>query len=171
MKKLKLSDFWYYYKWYILFGLLVLWVCFNFFLETRGSVEPDAIVSFVTMKEVSPETQARLHQSLAEAAGDTNGDGSIEVEINIYAYDGQGSDGSDPEGYAAAAVHLAAEIQLQTTSFFVTDLPEVFQEADTLEEKGIWSDYSVLQALGDGQLSSYRIYAFPGRDALLNKLK
>ena len=170
-KKLKLSDFWYYYKWYILFALLVVWACFNFFLETSGAVEPDAIVSFVTMEQVSPETQARLHQALVQIVGDNNEDGRTEIEINVYAYDGQGSDGSDPEGYAAAAVHLASEIQLQTASFFVTDIPTVFQDADTLEQQGVWSDYRVLNALEDGALSEYRIYGFSGNDALLRKIQ
>lgn len=169
--KLKLSDFWYYYKWYFLFAFLVLWVIFNFLSERSQIVEPDAIVSFVTLEELSPETLSRLQQTVTTHAEDTNKDGRIEVEINVYAYDGQGSDGTDPEGYAAAAVHLASEIQLQTTSFFVTNLQDLFQESDTLEQKGVWGDYAALWELGDATLADFQIYAFPDQDALLAKLK
>ena len=91
--KLKLSDFWYYYKWYFLFAFLVLWVIFNFLSERSQIVEPDAIVSFVTLEELSTETLSRLQQTVTTHAEDTNKDGRIEVEINVYAYDGQGSDG------------------------------------------------------------------------------
>ena len=171
MKK-KLSNFWYYNKWYVLFAVLVLWVVGNFFLERSRIVEPDAIVSFVTMTEVSEETQEALRMKVTELTGDANGDGRTEIEINVYAYDGEGSGGTDPERYAADAVHLASEVKLQTTSFFVTDLPELFAEMGTVEQKGVWKDYELLRKIEDTQLSEFQIYVFAQKEAqLLNKFK
>ena len=171
MKK-KLSNFWYYNKWYVLFALLVLWAVGNFFLERSQIVEPDAIVSFVTMAEVSEETQETLRQKVTELAGDANGDGRTEIEINVYAYDGEGSNGTDPERYAADAVHLASEVKLQTTSFFVTNLPELFAEMGTVEQMGVWKDYEMLRQIEDTQLSEFQIYVFAQKEVqLLNKLK
>ena len=171
MKK-KLSNFWYYYKWYILFALLVLWAALNFLLQFQSNVEPDASVSFVTMQEIPEEVQASLHSMLAKMAADTNGDGKVEVAVNVYAYDGEGSDGTNPDAYAAAAVHLASEVKMQLTSFFVTDEPQVLEDAGPLEQRGVWADYSALTALESEKLSDFRIYVFRDKaDPILEQFK
>lgn len=171
MKK-KLSNFWYYYKWYVLVALLVLWAVINFMLLFQGNVEPDATVSFVTMQEVPEDVQESLHSLLTEMAGDRNGDGKVEIAVNVYAYDGKGSDGTNPDGYAAAAVHLASEVKLGLTSFFVTDEPQVLEDAGPLVQRGTWADYSALKALEGELLPDFRIYAFrDGTDPLLEQLK
>ena len=171
MKK-KLSNFWYYYKWYILFALLVLWAALNFLLQFQSNVVPDASVSFVTMQEIPEEVQASLHSMLAKMAADTNGDGKVEVAVNVYAYDGEGSDGTNPDAYAAAAVHLASEVKMQLTSFFVTDEPQVLEDAGPLEQRGTWADYSVLTAWENEKLSDFRIYVFRDKaDSILEQFK
>ena len=171
MKK-KLSNFWYYYKWYSLFALLVLWAALNFLMQFQSNVEPDASVSFVTMQEIPEEVQASLHSMLAKMAADTNGDGKVEVAVNVYAYDGEGSDGTNPDAYAAAAVHLASEVKMQLTSFFVTDEPQVLEDAGPLEQRGTWADYSVLTALENEKLSDFRIYVFRDKaDSILEQFK
>ena len=171
MKK-KLSNFWYYYKWYILFALLVLWAALGFLNQFHANVEPDALVSFVTMQEIPEDLQKSLHSLLSELAGDRNGDGKVEIAVNVYSYDGEGSNGTDPEVYAAAAVHLASEVKLGLTSFFVTDEPQVLEDAGPLVQRGIWTDYSALTALENQELSDFRIYVFrDGDTALLEQLK
>lgn len=171
MKK-KLSNFWYYYKWYILFALLVLWAVFSFLIQFQGNVEPDASVSFVTMQEIPEDVQKSLHGLLSEMAGDRNGDGKVEIAVNVYSYDGEGSGGTDPEIYAAAAVHLASEVKLGLTSFFVTDEPQVLEDAGPLVQRGIWADYAALMRLEGQKLSDFRIYVFrDGTDSLLEQLK
>lgn len=171
MKK-KLSNFWYYYKWYVLFGLLVLWAAFNFLLQIQENVEPDATVSFVTMQPVPEAVQNSLQSLLSELVTDVNGDGKVEVAVNVYAYDGEGSGETNAEGYAAAAVHLASEVRLGLTSFFVTDEPQVLEEAGTLEQRGTWADYSALMDLEGALLPDFRIYVFrDGTDPLLEQLK
>ena len=171
MKK-KLSNFWYYYKWYVLVALLVLWAVINFLIRFQGNVEPDASVSFVTMQEVPEDVQESLHSLLSEMAGDRNGDDKVEIAVNAYAYDGEGSDGINPDGYAAAAVHLATEVKLGLTSFFVTDEPQVLEDAGPLVQRGTWADYSVLAALENEKLSDFRIYVFrDGTDSILEQFK
>lgn len=171
MKK-KLSDFWYYHKWYVLFALLVLWAAGDFFTQRAENPEPDAAISFVTMKEISWQTREALRELAAQTIGDANGDGRVEVTVNVYAYDGKGSDSQDPEAYAAAAVHLAAEIRLGLTDFFVTDQPGVFQDNGTLRKMGTWSSYASLAALEDGSLADFEVYAFSDSSlALLGALK
>ena len=171
MKK-KLANFWYYYKWYVLFALLVLWVAGDFLSQRQEIVEPDAAVSFVTMQYVPADVQMSLQNLLTDMAGDANGDGKVEIAVNVYAYDGKSSDGTDTEVYAAAVVHLASEVKLQTTSFFVTDEPQVLEDAGPLEQRGTWSDYSALMALESEMLPDFRIFVFQnGEDPLLEQLK
>jgi hypothetical protein len=171
MKK-KLSNFWYYYKWYVLFCLLVLWAAFNFLLQFQENVEPDAAVSFVTMQQVPEEVQNSLQSLLSELVTDVNGDGKVEVAVNVYAYDGEGSAGTNADGYAAAAVHLASEVKLGLTSFFVTDEHQVLEDAGPLVQRGTWAEYSALMDLEEELLPDFRIYVFQdGEDDLLEQLK
>ena len=171
MKK-KLSNFWYYYKWYVLFALLVLVVVGDFLSQRQEIVEPDAAVSFVTMQYIPAQVQTSVQNLLADMVGDTNGDGKQEIAVNVYAFDGKGSDGTNTEIYAAAVVHLASEIKLQTTSFFVTDEPQVLEEAGTLVQRGTWADYPALMALENELLPEFRIYVFQDEtDSLLEQLK
>ena len=171
MKK-KLEHFWYYYKWYVLFGAMVLLVLVNFLVEKASLTEPDAAVSFVTMEEVPQQILDEMRTRLEPLTGDVNGDGQIQVEINVYHYDGKGSDGVNPDDYSAAAVHLAAEVQNKLTDFFVTDEPELLQDSGALTAAGHWEDYGVLREIDSRQLSRFSIFVFSdGGTPLLDALK
>lgn len=171
MKK-KLEHFWYYYKWYVLFAAMVLILVVNYAAEKAALVEPDATVSFVTMSEVPQQTVDGLRAQLEPIVGDANGDGNVEIEVNVYHYDGKGAGDENADDYSAAAVHLSAELQLRLTAFFVTDEPELLQESEVLVQVGYWEDYAVLRELESQQLSRYCVFTFDdGGTPLLDALK
>lgn len=170
MKK-KLSHIWYYYKWYILAALLVLWVAADFVLDLRNTREADAVVSIVTVSPVSDQTREHLQGFLEEAFGDRNGDGEVLVELNVYAYDGKEYTGNDPEGRAAAAVHLAAEAQSGDTDLFLSDAWELMEDGDKLTRWGTWEDFGALTALDCPELAGFGVYGFPEKtDSVLEVL-
>ena len=73
MKK-KLEHFWYYYKWYALFGILAALVVWNFAGQKAASAEPDVLVSFVTMEEIPAQTLDALRTRLEGLSEDSNGE-------------------------------------------------------------------------------------------------
>lgn len=170
--KRKLEHVWYYYKWYILTALLVIYVAADFIADTRQMRQPDAVVSIVTMSQVPEETVEKIQLLFHKLWADRNQDGYAEIEMNVYAYDGMGSYGSDAEGYAAAAVHLAAEIQKGATDLLLSDAAELMRDADSLRSYGRWRDYEALNQLGCDELADFVVYAFPEKaDAVLSILR
>lgn len=171
MKK-KLENFWYYNKWYILFGLMVLTVIVNFFGERVQLVEADAVISIVTLQDIPEETVEDLRRQVAAFADDSNGDGIVEIEINVYSYDSTGTMVTDADTYAAAAVHLAAELEMKLAVFYITDDPQLLAQRGDLEQLGVWADYSLLRQIDSQYLSEFSIFAFPEGDRqILESLK
>ena len=171
MKK-KLEHIWYYYKWYILAVLLVVFVAADFLGDIRQTRQPDGAISIVTVSPVSQESVGKPRTLFGELWGDRNGDGRVEIEVNVYAYDGKGSTGGDADAYAAAAVHLASEIRAGTTDLFLSDASELMQEAESLHCSGVWKDFEKLNQLGCDELTDFGVYAFPEKEeAVLGMLR
>lgn len=171
MKK-KLEHIWYYYKWYILAALLVVFVAVDFLGDIRQVRQPDGVVSIVTVSPVSQESVEKLRTLFTGLWGDRNGDGHVEIEVNVYAYDGKGSTGGDADAYAAAAVHLASEIRAGSTDLFLSDAAELMQEAESLRCFGVWQDFDKLNQLDCGELTDFGVYAFPEKEtAALGNLR
>ena len=160
MKK-KLEHIWYYYKWYILAAVLVILVAANFIGDLRQQRQPDGVVSIVTTSQVPEETVERIRTLFESLWGDRNQDGTTEVEVNVYTYDGMGYSGGNADDYAAAAVHL-----------FLSDAEELMQQAERLEYYGTFRDYSALRRLDCTELEDFGVYAFPEKaEALLDMLR
>lgn len=159
MKK-KLEHIWYYYKWYILAALLVVYVAVDFLGDLRQIHQPDMVVSVVTLSAVSEETVEQLQDFFQTCWDDRNGDGICEVEINVYAYDGQAHGGIDPDAYSAAAVHLASEIRTGTTDMFLSDAWDLMEQAERLEFWGFWQDFDRLKGLNCPELKEFGVYGF-----------
>ena len=139
MKK-KLEHIWYYYKWYILAAALVILVAANFVGELGQRRQPDGVVSIVTTSQVPEETVEEIRTLFETLWGDRNQDGVTDVEVNVYAYDGMGYSGGSADDYAAAAVHLASEIQAGTTDLFLSDAEELMRQAERLQYYGAFRE-------------------------------
>lgn len=171
MKK-KLEHIWYYYKWYILAAALVLLVAANFVGELGQRRQPDGVVSIVTTSQVPEETVEEIRTLFETLWGDRNQDGVTDVEVNVYAYDGMGYSGGSADDYAAAAVHLASEIQAGTTDLFLSDAEELMRQAERLQYYGAFREYDALHRLDCAELEDFGVYAFPEKaEALLDMLR
>lgn len=170
MKK-KLEHIWYYYKWYILAAALVILVAANFVGELGQRRQPDGVVSIVTTSQVPEETVEKIRTLFETLWGDRNQDGVTDVEVNVYAYDGIGYSGGSADDYAAAAVHLASEIQAGTTDLFLSDAEELMRQAERLQYYGAFREYDALHRLDCAELEDFGVYAFPEKAALLDMLR
>lgn len=167
--RLKLSDFWYYYKWYILGGLMLLIVIGNFLFQRAAVTNKDATVSMVTLTQVTQEQYQGLVEGLEKIAPDVNGDGQVLVTMNIYYYD-PSQPQSDADMFSATAVHLAAEIADEGADFYLSDLPHVMAEATTLHCVGYVADFPGLAAIAGVDPNKYQVYVFHPEAAPLLEL-
>lgn len=118
----------------------MLLVAANFVGELGQRRQPDGVVSIVTTSQVPEETVEKIRALFETLWGDRNQDGVTDVEVNVYAYDGMGYSGGSADDYAAAAVHLASEIQAGTTDLFLSDAEELMRQANacnTMARSGV----------------------------------
>ena len=150
--KAKLENFWYYYKWYVLGGLLVLLLALNFILQKKEAPEPDCQIALVTVTEFDEDALAAI---AARAEAELTGDGEDvpSVQVNYYPYDADAMAAQDTSRFMASSVQLAADIQYSVSCAYITDTPELLLEADeslyapdgiSAEALGLGAEYTVL---------------------------
>lgn len=154
----KRKNWWHYYKWYVVCGILLLMIVCNMIGNALGFFEksPGFQIAYVGRTELPQDTISALEQAFASIAGDFNGDGEIVVKVNQYV---SGSEMSSPDTvYSAYAseVTLIGDISACESYFFLTDDPDSLQKNfEILEgEVILWEDCSVL---ADMELGSYSV--------------
>ena len=122
--KQKRENFWFYYKWYVLGGILIV-VLLGFFIHDMSKRQlPDLEVSIVTSKIMPTSLLVTISEELQRNANlsDINGDGKVVVQVNQYNISTDGSDESlDYTAQMAGSVKLSADIQEGISPIFITD--------------------------------------------------
>lgn len=156
--KAKLSNLWYYYKWYILVILFSVIVLVNFLYEKMHTVVPDYQVAIVTKEYVAETVRDKLELILEEAWDDANRDGKTCVTVYLYNYDADTENAMDVNAFMASAVQLAADLKTQSSIWYITDSPNLLKEADgDLQVIGTWSNYVTLMDVEHTDLSDFVI--------------
>ncbi len=71
----KISNFWYYYKVYVLVGLFILAVAFVLIMFSGGKSEPDIQVGYVTDgREIGDDAEAAINSYFEKVIKDVNND-------------------------------------------------------------------------------------------------
>lgn len=130
MKK-KLEHIWYYYKWYIVVGAMILSVVASFISERMSMVEPDWKIGLVTSQYVSEAERQALSARFSQVLPDRDGDGEILVDVMFYQYDGNTMEAENTASFMASAVQLAADLQNRESVYYLTDVPQLLLEADS----------------------------------------
>lgn len=114
----KLSNFWYYYKVYILIGIAAI-VSVAYFVATAGpGRKPDMTVLVVTEKTEPPQNVLdQLSGALQRYVRDVNGDGAKQVQYLFIDLNKK----QDAESQNAAGARLMAEFSGGSSMLCVTD--------------------------------------------------
>lgn len=142
--KEKRANWWYYHKWHIGIGAVLLLavgsICYS--ALGIGKVKPDYQVAYVGNYSLPDDTVAALEEALASLGEDANGDGKVTVRLNQYASNSaEGEGDSEAAMYAyAASTTLMADLTSRDSYFFLLENPSEFQK-----------NYQVLRRL-DGTL-------------------
>lgn len=165
-KKEKILNFLYYYKWWLVLGVLITVILFQIVSSALGFgvVKPDYCIACITGTGLSEEVQSELEKAFAELGEDLNGDGTVKVSVIQYLT----GNPIDPENTAyygyASEIKLQADIIGCDSFVFISEDPEDVQRryqiladsAGNLPENNnysaegrafLWSDSPALDAM------------------------
>lgn len=131
MTRRKLQNWFYYYKWYVVIGLVLL----LFFLQWAGNFlgilekKPDVQAALILHTPVSAEAVSVLEDSLAQYAGDYNHDGRVKVTVHTYLAAEDTASAETIESASASEISLVGDINDCESYLFIMDQPETVQLA------------------------------------------
>lgn len=126
----KWKNWWYYYKWYVICGFLLLGIFIHIAGDSFGlwTPKPDFQVAYIGTAPLPAETVSALETAFASNASDFNNDGKIIVRINQYIDSAQTSDPDNAYYEYASEVTLIGDISSCDSYFFLMENPDLFQQ-------------------------------------------
>ena len=124
------KNWWYYYKWYVICGIILLGIVGNVTGSAFGLWQktPDFQIAYIGKYELPQETICSLEQAFTSIASDFNEDGTVIVQINQY-IDDIPNPGMDTAYYEyASEISLIGDISDCDSYFFLMDDPDQFQQ-------------------------------------------
>src|SRR5699024_2714833 len=116
------NNWWdYNLKWVVVAAIAVGFVGYCFIGQYFFTVHPDYNIGVVAPYYLPEDTVDALQQQLAAFGEDLNGDGAVNVTVNVYTLDYSGDDQSDTDAYLtmAGTTRLAADVQGALSSIFI----------------------------------------------------
>lgn len=130
MKNLEnLKTWWYYYKWYVICGILLLGITGQLIGNALKLWEksPDYQIAYIGKTNLPADTVSALEQAFSSISSDFNGDGKVIVQVNQYISGNQNSDIDTRYYEYGSEVALIGDITDCESYFFLMDDPENFQ--------------------------------------------
>lgn len=127
----KWKNWWHYYKWYVICGILLFAIAFDLIGNALGlwQKDPDFQIAYVGKTELPPDTAAaieKIFSSMPEL--DFNGDGEVIVHINQYTDAPQNADMDIAYYGYTSEIALIGDISDCESYFFLMDDPGRFQK-------------------------------------------
>ncbi len=173
----KRKNWWHYHKWWVLVGLVLLWIVGSMLwgILGIGKTKPDYIFAYVGGEELSQALVSDLERELAALGSDVNGDGKVKIELRQYATNRNGDAETAAYYNYAADTRLLADVTKGESYFFLVEDPEGIQRAyelfanadgsapedgdwDVSEKVCAWADCPVLTELELDQTAAAGLY-------------
>ncbi len=144
----KFSNWFYYNKWWLVVGAIVLHVAGSMIWNVLGigQIQPDYRIAYVGSRRLPEDCVTALEEALTPYGEDVNGDGRVLLQMTQHIT----SAAKDVEGAVygyAAEVTVLADITQGESYFFLVEDPEKFQR-----------DFQILAAL-DGSIPAEDDYS------------
>lgn len=168
-----MKNWWYYYKWYVICGILLLGVSGQLIGNALGLWEksPDYQIAYIGKTKLPSDTVSALEQAFSSISKDFNKDGKVIVKVNQYIIGSQNPDADTLYYEYGSEITLIGDITDCESYFFLMDDPESFQqkfqilassdgscpnETDySVKDKVIaWTDCSILSNMELGSYST-----------------
>lgn len=164
-----MKNWWYYHKWYVIIGVILLGVAIDLIGSALGlfTKSPDLQIAYVGRAPLPQDTVSALQQAFTSLIGDYNHDGQTIVQINQYISNSSTTDVDTAYYQYASEITLIGDISDCESYLFLMEDAQNFQreyqllalpdgscpnEADyTVDDKVIvWSDCPILTSLDLG---------------------
>ena len=127
--KKKRKNWWYYNKWFVLGGLVLAMLVFDFAHSVHQNKlnTPDFQIAYVGAP-IPQGTLDALEEAFREIGPDLNGDGRVIVRVNSYSVFPKDENAvADPSLAYASQTKLVVDIQAGDSFLFLMENPEKFQ--------------------------------------------
>ena len=130
-RRKKWETWWWYHKTHVLIAAAAVGVILYSVLPGIFATKPDYSVALITTDGITSETLAALKARFEQVADDTNGDGTVFVDVVHYGADLSG----ETEGTVnyLEASRLDADLVGKVSSIFLLDNPEGFRTNTAVE--------------------------------------
>ena len=117
------QNWWYYHKWHVLIGLVVLGIVCDICCSALGlgKVIPDCQIAYIGANALPDDTVTALESSLSVLCGDLNGDGKSNVKLVQYT--------TSEDAAQSSEVLLMSDLLNCESYLFLLEDPEQFQRS------------------------------------------
>lgn len=125
-----MKNWWYYHKWYVISGIIVLLISFNLLSNYFGwfKEKPDVQIAYIGEAALPDDTVSAIEKAFSSLADDYNHDGHIVIQVNQYVTGDLNDHSADTAEYRQASeLKLLADINDCESYFFLLEDPETFQ--------------------------------------------
>ena len=123
-----LKNFWYYYKWYVIIGLIAAGFLAQFIYQKVTTPKPDVQIAYAGDAKLSDDQVKTVEDTFAALCGDLNGDGKAVALVNQYVNGADGLNEDEAAGYQEAAeIKLIGDINDCESYFFLMQDPDQFE--------------------------------------------
>ena len=120
-KKQKRQNFWFYYKWHVIIGVLVVLVGGFLIYDLLDRTEYDYTIGLMTEESVPIDVVSRMETLIAEKGEDLNGDGQVLVHVENYVIVPEDGDANDPYVQMASMTKLSSDVSTMQSVLFFSD--------------------------------------------------
>lgn len=126
-----MKNWWYYHKWYVICGVIVLGVIIHLLGNGLGLFKktPDIQIAYIGTTALPDDTVTALEDAFAACAGDYNQDGEIRIQINQFVSGSPNETDADAMARKEAAmITLMGDINDCESYFFLMEDAEAVQQ-------------------------------------------
>lgn len=163
--KEKRANFWFYYKWHVIIGAVVVLIAAYFIKDLVFRVEPDYTVGVLTDGGLPAGAVEALEAALPAFFDDSNGDGQVVVQVQDYGLPLDTQNSTDPYSVMAGMTRLTGDLQGGVCAMFLSDdaagyseqygflqktdgtLADVDEPVDDEDLGVLWGDCPALQGI------------------------
>jgi len=126
-----MKNWWHYYKWYVVCGILLLFILADLIGNALGLFKksPDIQIAYVGETSLPEDTVAALQDAFAAFAEDYNHDGEVLIQVNQFVSGNPSDTDADTASYRQASmITLMGDINDCESYFFLMENPDDIQK-------------------------------------------
>lgn len=166
-----MKNWWYYHKWYVICGIILLVAAIDLVGNKLGWFQdaPDIQIAYIGDSPLPEETAASLEETFSSLADDYNHDGKILVKVNQFVSGASAGDMESLSYQQAAEIALIGDIDDCTSYFFLMEDPDKVQREFQVLAMSDGSCPSEYDLSADGKVIPWDSQLYLGRRCFYNE--